>query len=405
MIISRKSKPFRTPVVSGMVIALVASFASSNYAKEVLPGDSIMSQDLLTLSPTASPRSLGKSPFVIDDQSIRVSANDISVSLLPNNEFGVLGTSLTKSDPVSFSIKNDAQGEWLVSLDLSSSGASESPNTNISAGYDLPNQTSQFFVNYGRQTLPVSVSFENPVNSILNGKQLDASSLAFGFNQEVHDGWDVTISYLKSDFDLVTTESALAQMQDKSSSSSYRFFYDFNQDGAPEAINLMSNLSGIEGFQQNLEGIEIKISRQLSSNFALGASVEQSKGLYQQQAIDLSKQVTPFETNSYSLYGGMRFAEDWTVGANVNKQESQFAFESSPASNFKFEDTTLDIGLQYQTKWNKTGLVIRIDLMNLLGAAHLEDSLSQSMDLDARGLVPYTFQSPKYIKLSGSINF
>lgn len=404
MIMSRKSKPFRAPVVSGMVIALVASFASSNYAKEVLPGDSIMSHDLLTFNPVASPKPSGRSPFVIDDQSIRVSANDISVSVLPNNGFDMLDTSLTKSDPVSFSIKNDAQGEWLVSLDLSNSNVSESPNTNISASYELPNQTSQFFVNYGKQTLPVSVSFENPVNSMLDDKQLDANSLAFGFNQEVSEGWDVTISYLKSDFDLVTTETTLAQMQDKNNSS-YRFLYDFNQDGAPEAINLMSNLSGIEGFQQNLEGIEIKISRQLGNNFALGASVEQSKGLYQQQAIDLSEQVTPFETSSYSLYGGMRFAEDWTVGANVNKQESQFALESSPVGNFKFEDTTLDIGLQYQTKWNKTGLVIRIDLMNLIGAAHLEDSLSQSMDLDARGLVPYTFQSPKYIKLSGSINF
>lgn len=404
MIMSRKSKLFRAPVVSGMVIALMASFASSNYAKEVLPGDSIMSHDLLTLNPTASPRSLGKSPFVIDDQSIRVSANDISVSVLPNNEFDMLGTSLTKSDPVSFSIKNDAQGEWLVSLDLSNSNVSESPNTKISAGYELPNQTSQFFVNYGKQTVPVSVSFENPINSVFDAKQLDASSLAFGFNQEVYEGWDVTISYLKSDFDLVTTETALAQMQDKNNSS-YRFLYDFNQDGAPESINLMSNLSGIEGFQQNLEGIEIKISRQLGNNFALGASMEQGKGVYQQQAIDLSEPVTPFETSSYSLYGGMRFAEDWTVGANINKQESQFALESSPVNNFKFEDTTLDIGLQYQTKWNKTGLVIRIDLMNLIGAAHLEDSLSQSMDLDARGLVPYTFQSPKYIKLSGSINF
>ncbi|HEY9031375.1 MAG TPA: hypothetical protein VIM93_08440 [Kangiella sp.] len=404
MITSRKSKWFRVPVVSGMVVALVASFALSSYAKEVLPGDSIISHDLLTLNPIASPRSLGRSPFVIDDQSIRVSANDISVSVLPNNEFDMLGSSLAKSDPVSFSIKNDAQGEWLVSLDLSNSNVSESLGTKISAGYELPNQTSQFFVNYGKQTVPVSVSFENPVNSVFDAKQLDASSLAFGFNQEVYEGWDVTISYLKSDFDLVTTETALAQMQDKNSSS-YRFLYDFNQDGAPESINLMSNLSGIEGFQQNLEGIEIKISRQLGNNFALGASMEQSKGLYRQQAIDLSEQVTPFETSSYSLYGGVRFAEDWTVGANVNKQESQFALESSPVNNFKFEDTTLDIGLQYQTRWNKTGLVIRIDLMNLIGAAHLEDSMSQSMDLDARGLVPYTFQSPKYIKLSGSINF
>lgn len=404
MIMSRKSKPFRAPVVSGMVIALVTSFASSNYAKEVLPGDSIMSHDLLTLGPIASPRSLGKTPFVIDDKSIRVSANDISVSVLPNNEFDMFGTSLTKSDPVSFSIKNDDRGEWLVSLDLSNSNVSEFPNTKISTGYELPNQTSQFFVNYGKQTLPVSVSFENPINSVLGGKQLDTSSLALGFNQEVYEGWDVTISYLKSDFELITTETTLAQMEDKNSSS-YRFLYDFNQDGAPESINLMSNLSGIEGFQKNLEGIEIKISRQLGNNFALGASVEQSRGLYQQQAIDLSEQVTPFETNSYSLYGGMRFAEDWTVGANVNKQESQFAHETLPVNSLKFEDTTLDIGLQYQTKWNKTGLVIRIDLLNLLGAAHLEDSLSQSMDLDARGLVPYTFQSPKYIKLSGSINF
>ncbi|MBD3667429.1 MAG: hypothetical protein HUJ16_05680 [Kangiella sp.] len=380
----------------------MSSIALSSYAESMEQGGSFMNDELFVMESLPGTQFSGFNPFVIDDSSVRVTANDISVSLLANNQLKEFGRERLKSDPLSFNIKDEDQGEWLVSLDLSDSGSNR-PNASLFAGYQMPNQSSQFFINYGKQSLPVSVSFDDSVNNLLEEKHLRQNAMALGFNQDISEGWDVTISYMKSDLDLITTESALAEMGKQE--AGYRFYYDFDMDGSPEAINLKSNLAGIEGFQQNLEGIEIKISRQVSDNLTVGASVETAQGLYHEQFLGFKEQETPFEASAISLYGGMRFAEDWTFAANVNKQDSKLALDRGEASILEFEDTTLDIGLQYQTKWNKTGLVIRIDLMNLLGAAHLDDSMSQSMDLDARGLVPYTFQSPKYIKLSGSINF
>lgn len=404
MMMNSIAKPCRVSLIKTLTLASLTSLAISSYAGDRGQVGSLMSDEILLMDPLERTQNFGFTPFVLDNQSIRISANDISVNLLANDQLDHINVSPLKSDPLSFSLKDEQDGEWLVSLDLSRSAHTNGMNADISTSYEMPNQTSQFFISYGRQSLPVSVSFENPVNNILDDKHFNQNSVGLGFSQEVHEGWDVTISYLKSDVELMTTESALAQMQEKQDSS-YRFYYDFNRDGSPEAINLMSNLAGIRGFQQNLEGIEIKISRQVSDDFALGASVEFAKGLYQESSLNLAERETPFEASALSLYGGMRLAEDWTLAANVNKQDAKFGLDNSSSNVVDFDETTLDIGLQYQTKWNKTGLVIRIDLMNLLGAAHLEDSPSQSMDLDARGLVPYTFQSPKYIKLSGSINF
>lgn len=398
------SKPFRVSITRTLILASMSSLALNSYANDTDQGGLLMNDNLFQMEGLQVPAFAGSNPFIIDDSSVRISTNDIRVNLLANKRLGGLSDGNVKSDPLSFSIKDDEQGEWLVSLDFSSSGRANRVNTDFTAGYQMPNQSTQFFVNYGKQSLPISVSFETPVNYVLDDKLLDQNSIALGFNHEIAKGWDVTISYMKSNLDMVTTESALAQMQQKQESG-YRFYYDFNQDGSPEAINLKSNLAGIEGFQKNLEGIEIKISRQINNDFAVGASVETASGFYQDRVLGFKERETPFETSAISLYGGMKLAEDWTLAANVNKQENKLLLNSSSSSPIEFDDTTLDIGLQYQTKWNKTGLVIRIDLMNLLGAAHLEDSLSQSMDLDARGLVPYTFQSPKYIKLSGSINF
>ena len=398
------SKPFGVSMIRALILASMSSLAVNSYAQESVRGDLSTDDELFVLSSSSNVQNSGFSPFTIDDTSVRISANDISVNLLANKQFVSWDSNKLESEPLSFSIKDEQQGEWLVSLDLSHSGLSSTANTELSTSYQMPNQSSQFFINYGNQSLPVSVSIENPVDYALNGKAVEQESTLLGFNQQLSEGWDVTISYMKSDVNLVTTESALSQIQAKNEAS-YRFYYDFNQDGAPETINLMSDLTGIEGFKHNLEGIEIKISRQISDNFALGASVELAKGSYQEQALNFNKQQTPFETSALSLSGGMRLAEDWTVAANVRQQENTLGFNSITTNLMTFEDTTLDIGLQYQTKWNKTGLVIRIDLVNLLGAAPLEDSLSKSMDVDARGLVPYTFQSPKYIKLSGSINF
>ncbi len=396
------SKPVRVPAIRALLLASMSSIALSSYAENVEQGGSFMNDELFVMESLPGTQFSGFNPFVIDDSSVRVTANDISVSLLANNQLKDFGRERLKSDPLSFNIKDEDQGEWLVSLDLSDSG-SKRPNANLFAGYQMPNQSSQFFINYGKQSLPVSVSFDDSVNNLLEDKLLRQNTMDLGFNQEISEGWDVTISYMKSDLDLITTESTLAEIGKQE--AGYRFYYDFDMDGSPEAINLKSNLAGIEGFQRNLEGIEIKISRQVSDDLTIGASVETAKGLYHEQFLGFKEQETPFEANAISLYGGMRFAEDWTFAANVNKQDSKLALDRAEATLLEIEDTTLDIGLQYQTKWNKTGLVIRIDLMNLLGAAHLDDSMSQSMDLDARGLVPYTFQSPKYIKLSGSINF
>ncbi len=403
MMMKPMSKPLRVPAVRALLLASISSIALNSYAESVEQGGSFMNDELFVMESLPGTQFAGFKPFVIDDSSVRVTANDISVSLLANNQLNGFGAERLKSDPLSFSIKDESQGEWLVSLDLSNSGRPAQANADFLTSYQLPNQTSQFFINYGKQSLPVSVSFDDSVKSVFGEKHLQQNGMALGFSQEVHKGWDVTISYMKSDIDLVTTESTLAEMQKQE--AGYSFYYDFNQDGSPEAINLKSNLAGIEGFQQNLEGIEIKITRQVSDDFTLGASVEAAKGLYQEQYLGLNEQETPFEASAISLYGGMRLAQDWTLAANLNKQDSKVALDTGTSDLLEFEDTTLDIGLQYQTKWNKTGLVIRIDLMNLLGAAHLDDSMSQSMDLDARGLVPYTFQSPKYIKLSGSINF
>ena len=75
---------------------------------------------------------------------------------------------------------------------------------------------------------------------------------------------------------------------------------------------------------------------------------------------------------------------------------------SEESSRLDFDSTTLDIGVQYQGRWQDMGLVIRIDLVNLLG----QDSAYNTVnDFNEKGLMPYTFDSPKYIKLSGSINF
>ncbi|WP_290624216.1 hypothetical protein [Kangiella sp.] len=403
MMMKPTSKPFRVPVFRALLVAAMSSLALSSFAKSAEQGDSYMSDELFVMDGLPGTQFAGFKPFVIDDSSVRVTANDISVSLLANNKFNALGSKSLESDPLAFSIKDEEQGEWLVSLDLSRAAQTKEANSNFLAAYQAPNQTSQFFVNYGKQSLPVSVSIDDSVHSMLDQKALEQNSVGLGFNQEVGQGWDVTISYMKSDIEMVTTKSALSELEQQD--TGYRFYYDFNQDGSPESINLKSNLAGIESFQQDLEGIEIKISRQVNDDFTLGASVESGKGRYQEHFLGLQEQDTPFEASALSLYGGMRFAEDWTLAANVNKQESKLSLNSGSSELLEFEDTTLDIGLQYQTRWNKTGLVIRIDLMNLLGAAHLEDSMSQSMDLDASGLVPYTFQSPKYIKLSGSINF
>lgn len=397
-------KPFRVSVIRTLLLASMGSLAFNSYAESVEQDGSFMNDELFVMESLPGTQFAGFNPFVIDDSSVRVTASDISVNLLANSQISRLGIEHPKSDPLSFSIKDADQGEWLVSLDLSDTGRSQDPDASFLAGYQTPSQTSQFFINYGKQSLPVSVSFDDSVKNLFEQKHLQQNAMALGLSQEIHEGWDVTISYMKSDIDLVTTESTLAEMQ-KQDAAGYRFYYDFNMDGSPEAINLKSNLAGIEGFQQNLEGIEIKISRQVSDDVTIGASVEAAKGLYQERYLGTDEQETPFEASAISLYGGMRFADDWIFAANLNKQDSKLGLDTGNAKLLEFEDTTLDIGLQYQTKWNKTGLVIRIDLMNLLGAAHLEDSMSQSMDLDARGLVPYTFQSPKYIKLSGSINF
>lgn len=347
---------------------------------------------------------------------------------------------LLDTQPMAFSVQDkDKQGQWLVSFDLSPHSTQqqttfEQSHFNIESAYSfngtgLPGK-SQFYVSYGNRKVPISISFDDAitvsdVNSELNGlsqlnafdyprAQLEQDSLQVGFAQQFNDSWAVSISYLKSDLEVVSTEAAL-QAIEQQQPTSYQFLFDFNQDGRPETVNLLSQLPTFGQLDREFEGIEIKVSRQLTQNLTLGSALNAGSGTIQAEpyvfdANNLSNSMLEnFDTASVSLFGDLNINNNWSLDAALKHQNNQyFSIEPNKTEQqvARLDSTTLDIGLQYQTQLSKVGLVIRIDLMNLLGVAHgegLYDPYQQN--LDDRGLAPYTFQTPKYIKLSGSINF
>lgn len=299
---------------------------------------------------------------------------------------------------------NAAEGKWLVSFDLNQAPHHQQ-NDIFELGTQLTlNNKSQLFVNYGSKKVPITISFDESL-PLANNNAIQENTFQFGLNQNVNESWAVSISYSNASLELETPDFSFAG----SGPSSHQFLFGFNENGQPENVNYIPQIAQSGRFYQDIEGIEIKVSRQVTDTITLGSSIQLAEGQIEQsqpfvfQGLGTNQ---AFDINSLSLYSDIEFNEQWSMKAHVEHQENQhFSMANSGLKSLNMSSTTLDIGLQYQTQWNQVGLVIRVDLVNLLGITRFGDEFNAYQDLDEGGLSPYTFQTPKYIKLSGSINF
>ncbi len=323
------------------------------------------------------------------------------------------------------STPNDAKdsGQWMVSFDLNRFDIStndfniDTAATNLleqatsSANWDLgaslvsSDQTSKFFVNYGNRKVPISISFDDAPAGV---SSLAQENFSMEFEQSINERWTVSISYLKSESNLLDTTGA----QSPTSLHNLNYLFDFNQTNKIETVNFapFTNDFANSNFLDDISAIEIKVSRKFTNNFSMSANVanKQSKGLSDIDtniANEFSSADRRFLFQELSLTGSYNLSDSWVLGANIERQKGQFddfLLQKDRQDFAQLNSTTLDIGLQYQTNWNQVGVIIRMDLMNLLGKSQ---AVSDSVNSNIGALKPFSFDTPKFIKVSGSISF
>ncbi|RDX38420.1 hypothetical protein DZA50_00055 [Kangiella sp. HD9-110m-PIT-SAG07] len=319
-------------------------------------------------------------------------------------------SSVMNSEALSIGIEDGSEGFWKFSLDLNQSQealfAEEQYQLNASYSPDTDNST--FYINYGNRRVPVSIKVDEFLD--YNRAGAEGSLLGLGFEQNVNDSWAVSISYTKSELQKVDSDSGILDFGN-SSLINQQYWFDLNKDGLPEAVSLFSDLGVSPGYDSATDGIEIRLTRQVSDKISLGSSLYQSETSADWEPLQLNEfeaVASELKKSGISLFSQIDFSPEWSVETQINHRDYEqqspqiVSLVSEPANTLDFDSTTLDIGVEYQGRWQDMGLVIRIDLVNLLGSG-LDSDLRQDFSND--GLAPYIFETPKYIKLSGSINF
>lgn len=315
------------------------------------------------------------------------------------------------------------KGQWSVSFDVKqlsplatdfNLSTSEQSNVDKPLGWQLgskyvsSDKTSQFYVNYGDKKVPISISFDSSQADILEQQRYGA-----GLKQELNENWAVTIEYLKADNQLAERKTFAGG----ENPLAYNYSFDFNQENQVGLVNFSPWAAGNRmpsAFNSEVSEIQIKVSRQLTDNFSLSASASNLNSRAQLDNVlsDLSHLEQQLSAKQLKLESDYQIDHNWSFAANLARKSSDVATLSSLPEKKSdlnhFNTTTLDIGLQYQSRWDQVGVVIRIDLMNLLGVSNLYETTENQGDLERTSessLLPFGFQTPKYIKLSGSINF
>ncbi|GAA4357270.1 hypothetical protein [Kangiella marina] len=314
------------------------------------------------------------------------------------------------NNELSIGLEDGNEGLWKFSLDLNQSPESlfSEEQYHLNASYTPEGDNSTFYINYGNKRVPVSIKVDEFLD--YNQAGAEGSDIALGFEQNVNDNWAVSISYTKSELERLDVDSSTIGFSN-SSPVSQQYWFDLNKDGLPEAVNLMSDLGATPGYNKALDGIEIRLTRQVSDYISVGSSLYQSSTSFDWQPYqfnDLESFASELKETGISLFSQIDFSSEWSMDTRLSHKSYQ---ESSPqivsliseeTDRLDFDSTTLDIGVKYQGRWQDIGLVIRIDLVNLLGTESVGE---HQQSFDNNGLAPYTFETPKYIKLSGSINF
>lgn len=334
-----------------------------------------------------------------------------------SNDLDILSIEQQALEPLFNNSKSDDElGQWSVSFDLNrlnymdtqfstdiQSAAPQIFDWDLGTSLVSSNQTSRFYVNYGNKKVPISISFDEPTTSLqgLNQQQYKA-----GFEQQLNESWAVSISYLNA-------EQKLEQLGGEplaSARNQVNYSFDFNRNNQIETLNLIPFQSAGLGAENSLlddvSSIEIKVSRQVTDSFALTSKLTDLSSNIESPLSLINKDVTDqLDMQKIQLQGQYRFNDAWSLDANVEKETGVVKLGSTNqlSNELDFDATTLDIGLQYQSQLDQLGVIIRIDLMNLLGVNASESA--GHLGLDHNGLIPFSFETPKYIKLSGSINF
>ncbi|MRX28482.1 hypothetical protein [Kangiella sp. HZ709] len=315
-------------------------------------------------------------------------------------------------------------GQWMVSFDLNRFNiptndfnfdtavtnpidrATSNANWGLGASLVSPEQTSKFFVNYGNRKVPISISFDaHPAGF----SSLAQENFSMEFEQSINERWAVSISYLKSENNLLDATG----IQSPSSLHNLNYQFHFNQTNKVETVNFapFNNDFSNSNFLNDISAIEIKVSRKFTNNFSMTANAANKQGrsgladIESNVANEFSPSDSRFLSQELSLTGNYNLSDSWVLGANIERQEGRFdgfLLQEDRQDFAQLNSTTLDIGLQYQTSWNQVGVIIRVDLMNLLGKS---EAYSDSVNSNINGLKPFSFDTPKFIKVSGSINF
>ncbi|GAA0203362.1 hypothetical protein GCM10009123_08310 [Kangiella japonica] len=314
------------------------------------------------------------------------------------------------TDTLSFGIEDATDGTWKFSLDLNQPQEDifGTEQYRVHTAYSPSGDNSTFYINYGNRRVPVSIkvedllSYEQPASS--------AQGVSFGLEQNLNDSWAVSISYTKSELEQRNHENSLFGV-DQSSITNQKYWFDLNRDGLPESVSLFSELGATEDYNKAFEGIEIRLSRQINDKLSIGGAVTKAESKLEWQPFQfesLSNANAVLDESGLSIFSQLDLSPQWSMDAQLSHNSYQknhapiVSLASDSVDTLSFDSTTLDIGVQYQGRWDDVGLVIRIDLVNLLGGNTERQS---GYNLYDTGLSPYTFETPKYIKLSGSINF
>ena len=315
-----------------------------------------------------------------------------------------------ESETLSFGIEDSTDGLWKFSLDLNQpqDDIFGTEQYRVHTAYSPNGDNSTFYINYGNRRVPVSIK----VDDLLSYDQPNSSAqgLSLGLEQNLNDSWAVSISYIKSELEQRHNENSLFSSH-QSAITNQKYWFDLNRDGLPESVSLFSELGAVEDYNKAFEGIEIRLSRQINDKLSVGGAVTKAESNLEWQPLQLeslSHFNSVLDESGLSIFSQLDLSPQWSMGAQLKHksyQQNQAPIVSLVSDSFdaiNFDSTTLDIGVQYQGRWDDVGLVIRIDLVNLLGG---NSERQTAYDYYDTGLSPYTFETPKYIKLSGSINF
>ncbi|AKE51576.1 hypothetical protein [Kangiella geojedonensis] len=344
-------------------------------------------------------------PFSFDSSSSSLHASKV-VPLYSDS----FGSGYLDSSALSIGLEDGSDGLWQFSLDVNQSQESlfTEEQYQLNASYSPDSASSTFYINYGNRRVPVSIKVDDFLDYNQSGPE--GSELALGFEQNVNDSWAVSISYTKSELEQASSDNSVFGFG-ADTPVNQQYWFDLNKDGLPEAVNLFSELGRSPSFDKASDGIEIRLTRQVGDKVSVGSSLFKGHSTFDWQPYQLKEFETvasELKESGISLFSQIDFSPEWSVATQLShrdytQQPPQIvSLVSDSANSLNFDSTTLDIGVQYQGRWQDMGLVIRIDLVNLLGNNQENNS---NQNFNDNGLMPYTFETPKYIKLSGSINF